>query len=56
MTMAPCETNAMSVPEPIKGSAISAYGTSRHFAALQNSVAIGGIADTEPTGFINLDL
>jgi hypothetical protein len=35
--------------------AISAFGTSRHFAALQNLVAIGGIADIEQAAPIKLD-
>ena len=32
------------------------FGTSRHFAALQNLVAIGGIADIEQAAPIKLDL
>jgi hypothetical protein len=35
---------------------MSSSGTSRHFAALQNSVAIGGIADIEQAAAIKLEL
>jgi hypothetical protein len=34
----------------------SGNGTSRHFAALQNLIAIGGIADIDQAAPINLDL
>jgi len=41
---------ALANPEP------STHGTSRHFAALRNLVAVGGIADIDQAAPINLDL
>jgi hypothetical protein len=35
MTMPPDHTNAIAIAVPVKGDAISAIGTSRHFAATQ---------------------
>ena len=41
-------TNAANVKKALANSEPSTHGTSRHFAAPQNLVAIGGIADIGP--------